>query len=154
MTPYGQRRRSKGSTKLASAAPIENCQNFRDPNFASKYNFALEALRLSRAGSSHQRVAALSASTGPSYPSATRTWRAVMGLAGVLGEEEILKTLIASLLVVSAIVIGAPYLWQYLLFSEETTQKVVDACSEEADKLYAPEITKWIEKNETNAFNP
>jgi hypothetical protein len=64
-----------------------------------------------------------------------------------------LKTLIASIVVVGAIAFGAPYLWQHFLFPEDTIKTAIDVCSIEADKIYTLEITKWAERNNTNAFN-
>jgi hypothetical protein len=65
-----------------------------------------------------------------------------------------LKNFWAGLLVVCAIVLSGPYLWQYFLFSEDTIKTVIDACGSDANKIYALDITKWAIENNTDAFNP
>ena len=46
------------------------------------------------------------------------------------------------------------YVLKYYIFPREALARLADQCQVEGDKIYGLEITRWVEENKTDVFNP
>ena len=63
------------------------------------------------------------------------------------------RWLIAGLGAVGVALFG-PYVWKFYVAPIDNLVTVAHLCETEANKVFALEMTKWVQANNTDAFNP